>query len=96
MTSFAFILGVTPLAVAWGAGSASQNAIGTGVIGGMLTATLLAIFLVPVFYVVVRRIFKGRSQPAPAAAAAGGDSPSEMGGNGTNGGDAGNDRQPQP
>lgn len=59
MTSFAFILGVTPLAVAWGAGSASQNAIGTGVIGGMLTATILAIFLVPVFYVVVRKIFKG-------------------------------------
>ena len=59
MTSFAFILGVTPLALAWGAGSASQNAIGTGVIGGMLTATILAIFLVPVFYVVVRHIFKG-------------------------------------
>jgi multidrug efflux pump len=64
MTSFAFILGVTPLAVAWGAGSASQNAIGTGVIGGMLTATVLAIFLVPVFYVVVRTVFKGRTKPA--------------------------------
>ena len=64
MTSFAFILGVTPLAVAWGAGSASQNAIGTGVIGGMITATVLAIFLVPVFYVVVRTIFKGRTKPA--------------------------------
>ena len=62
MTSFAFILGVTPLAVASGAGSASQHAIGTGVIGGMLTATLLAIFLVPVFYVVVRRIFKGKTK----------------------------------
>jgi len=60
MTSFAFILGVTPLAIAWGAGSAGQNAIGTGVIGGMITATVLAIFLVPVFYVVVRRLFKGR------------------------------------
>ena len=59
MTSFAFILGVTPLAVAWGAGSASQNAIGTGVIGGMVTATVLAIFLVPVFFVVVRSVFKG-------------------------------------
>ncbi|MDR3377476.1 MAG: efflux RND transporter permease subunit, partial [Verrucomicrobiae bacterium] len=57
MTSLAFILGVTPLAVAWGAGSASQNAIGTGVIGGMITATVLAIFLVPVFFVVIRRIF---------------------------------------
>ncbi len=66
MTSFAFILGVTPLAVAWGAGSAGQNAIGTGVIGGMITATVLAIFLVPVFYVVVRKVFK--SKPALAAA----------------------------
>ncbi len=64
MTSFAFILGVSPLALAWGAGSASQNAIGTGVIGGMITATVLAIFLVPVFYVVIRRIFKAK--PAPA------------------------------
>jgi multidrug efflux pump len=62
MTSFAFILGVTPLAVAWGAGSASQNAIGTGVIGGMLTATILAVFLVPVFYVVVRKMFKGQKR----------------------------------
>ena len=60
MTSLAFILGVTPLALAAGAGSASQHAIGTGVIGGMITATVLAIFLVPVFYVVVRRIFKTR------------------------------------
>ena len=60
MTSFAFILGVTPLAVAWGAGSASQNAIGTGVIGGMITATVLAIFLVPVFYVVVRKYSKAK------------------------------------
>jgi len=65
MTSFAFILGVTPLAVAWGAGSASQNAIGTGVIGGMLTATGLAIFLVPVFFVTVRRIFPGKAVAAP-------------------------------
>lgn len=60
MTSFAFILGVLPLALSSGAGSASQHAIGTGVAGGMLSATLLAIFLVPVFFVVVRRIFKGK------------------------------------
>ncbi|GAA0770940.1 efflux RND transporter permease subunit [Ideonella azotifigens] len=59
MTSFAFILGVLPLAIASGAGSASQRAIGTGVIGGMITATVLAVLLVPVFFVVVRRIFKG-------------------------------------
>ena len=59
MTSLAFILGVLPLVVASGAGSASQRAIGTGVMGGMITATVLAVFLVPVFFVVVRRIFKG-------------------------------------
>ena len=59
MTSLAFILGVLPLVVATGAGSASQRAIGTGVMGGMITATVLAVFLVPVFFVVVRRIFKG-------------------------------------
>jgi multidrug efflux pump len=59
MTSMAFGLGVLPLALASGAGSASQRAIGTGVMGGMISATLLAVFLVPVFYVVVTRIFKG-------------------------------------
>jgi multidrug efflux pump len=59
MTSLAFILGVLPLVVANGAGSASQRAIGTGVMGGMITATVLAVFLVPVFFVVVRRLFKG-------------------------------------
>jgi multidrug efflux pump len=59
MTSLAFILGVMPLVVASGAGSASQRAIGTGVMGGMLSATLLAVFFVPVFFVVVRRVFKG-------------------------------------
>jgi HAE1 family hydrophobic/amphiphilic exporter-1/multidrug efflux pump len=55
MTSLAFILGVTPLALASGAGAASQNAIGYAVIGGMLSATFLAILLVPVFFVVVSR-----------------------------------------
>jgi multidrug efflux pump len=59
MTSLAFVLGVVPLLVASGAGSASQRAIGTGVIGGMLTAVVLAVFFVPVFFVVVRSIFKG-------------------------------------
>jgi multidrug efflux pump len=59
MTSLAFMLGVLPLVVATGAGSAGQRAIGTGVMGGMFTATLLAMFFVPVFFVVVRRIFKG-------------------------------------
>ena len=59
MTSFAFILGVLPLVVASGASHASQNAIGTGVMFGMLSATVLAVLFVPIFFVVVRRIFKG-------------------------------------
>ena len=59
MTSLAFILGVLPLVIANGAGSGSQRAIGTGVMGGMITATVLAVFFVPVFFVVIRRIFKG-------------------------------------
>jgi multidrug efflux pump len=70
MTSFAFMLGVLPLALATGAGAMSQRAIGTGVLGGMVTATVLAIFFVPVFYVVVRRLGGGRkivTPPAPPA-----------------------------
>jgi multidrug efflux pump len=59
MTSMAFMLGVLPLAIASGAGSASQRAIGTGVIGGMVAGTILAVFFVPIFFVVVRSIFKG-------------------------------------
>jgi multidrug efflux pump len=59
MTSLAFILGVLPLVLASGAGSASQRAIGTGVMSGMITATVFAVFLVPVFFVVVRTMFKG-------------------------------------
>jgi multidrug efflux pump len=59
MTSLAFILGVLPLAISTGAGSGAQNALGTGVIGGMLTATVLAILFVPLFFVAVRRVFKG-------------------------------------
>ncbi|MDD0812364.1 efflux RND transporter permease subunit [Curvibacter sp. RS43] len=59
MTSLAFMLGVVPLAIATGAGSASQRAIGTGVVGGMITGTVLAVFFVPVFFVVVRTLFKG-------------------------------------
>jgi multidrug efflux pump len=59
MTSMAFTLGVLPLALAGGAGSASQRAIGTGVIGGMLTGTVLAVVFVPIFFVLVRSFFKG-------------------------------------
>jgi multidrug efflux pump len=62
MTSFAFILGVLPVVIATGAGSASQRAIGTGVMGGMIAATVLAVFFVPVFFVVVRSIFKGNER----------------------------------
>ena len=68
MTSLAFGLGVMPLALATGAGSGSQNAIGTGVLGGMVAATVLGIFFVPLFFVVVRSRFKGK--PAPSAAGA--------------------------
>ncbi|MBU0993241.1 MAG: efflux RND transporter permease subunit [Proteobacteria bacterium] len=60
MTSLAFILGVLPLATSTGAGSGSQNAIGTGVMGGMFSATFLAIFFVPLFFVIVRQIFKAK------------------------------------
>ena len=80
MTSMAFGLGVLPLAIATGAGSASQRAIGTGVLGGMLTGTGLAVIFVPIFFVVVRGIFKGSERqnrmyrheldaPAPAEGA---------------------------
>jgi multidrug efflux pump len=62
MTSLAFILGVLPLVVASGAGSASQRAIGTGVMGGMVTATLLGVVFIPVFFVVVRRLFSGKER----------------------------------
>ncbi len=60
MTSLAFMLGVLPLAISTGASSASQRAIGTGVIGGVLTGTFLAVFFVPIFFVVVRGLFNGR------------------------------------
>ncbi|NWG29986.1 MAG: efflux RND transporter permease subunit [Rhodocyclaceae bacterium] len=64
MTSIAFIFGVLPLAISTGAGAQSRHAIGTGVMGGMIAATALAVFLVPVFFVVVRRIFPGKPKPA--------------------------------
>jgi multidrug efflux pump len=64
MTSLAFMAGVFPLAIASGAGAASQHDIGTGVIGGMLAATLMAIFFVPIFFVGVRRLPGGRRRAA--------------------------------
>ena len=69
MTSIAFILGVTPLAISTGAGANSRHAIGTGVMGGMLGATVLGVLFVPVFFVVVRRLLGDKmdqaSEPAP-------------------------------
>jgi multidrug efflux pump len=64
MTSLAFILGVLPLAIATGAGAGGRSAIGTGVIGGMLTATVLAVFLVPVFFVAIRGLVKDKGGDA--------------------------------
>jgi multidrug efflux pump len=68
MTSLAFVLGVLPLAIATGAGANSERAIGTGVIGGMLTATFLATFMIPMFYVLITNKFTKRKAPAGAAA----------------------------
>lgn len=64
MTSLAFIFGVLPMAISHGAGSGSQHAVGTGVLGGMFTATFLAIFFVPVFFILVRRRFSGKTASA--------------------------------
>ena len=64
MTSLAFMFGVLPLALASGAGSGAQNAVGTGVIGGMLASTFLAIFFVPLFFVLVLRGFKVKPRPS--------------------------------
>lgn len=64
MTSLAFIFGVLPMAKSHGAGSGSQHAVGTGVLGGMFTATILAIFFVPVFFILVRRRFPGKTASA--------------------------------
>ena len=68
MTSLAFIFGVLPLAVSTGAGAHSRNAIGTAVIGGMVTGTVLAVFFVPLAFVGVRRAVR-RMRKAPSAAA---------------------------
>ncbi|TWI06058.1 multidrug efflux pump [Luteimonas cucumeris] len=68
MTSFAFIMGVTPLAISSGAGANARHAIGTGVIGGMLFATFLGLLLIPVFYVVVRRVLGDKLDEKPQLA----------------------------
>jgi multidrug efflux pump len=75
MTSLAFVCGVFPLAIASGAGAASRVAIGTAVVGGMVTATVLAVFFVPVFFVVVLRLFRvtRKTTDAPSVALPGAD-----------------------
>ncbi|MBL8786486.1 MAG: efflux RND transporter permease subunit [Deltaproteobacteria bacterium] len=65
MTSLAFGLGVLPLAISTGAGSGSRNAVGTSVLGGMLTATFFGIFFVPVFFVVIRKVFSRKPKSKP-------------------------------
>jgi multidrug efflux pump len=60
MTSLAFVAGVMPLAISTGAGANARVSIGSGIVGGTVTGTLLAVFLVPIFFVVVRRIVRGK------------------------------------
>lgn len=62
MTSLAFVMGVIPLAVSTGASSGSKHAIGTGVVGGMITATILAIFYIPLFYMLIAGFFSRRNK----------------------------------
>jgi HAE1 family hydrophobic/amphiphilic exporter-1 len=71
MTSFAFILGVLPLAYATGAGAGARNSVGTAVAGGMLASTFLSIFFIPVLYVIIRTVAPGKIRHAQVAAAGG-------------------------
>ncbi len=71
MTSLAFGLGVLPLAIASGAGSGAQRAIGTGVLGGMIVGTALGLFFIPLFFVVVQRVFNRKRLPAEKSSAEG-------------------------
>jgi len=66
MTSFAFILGISPLLVAGGAGALSRHSLGTGVFAGMLTATLVGVLFIPLFFSVIRRLSERGRQPAGA------------------------------
>ena len=71
MTSIAFIFGVLPLVISSGAGAQSRHALGTGVMGGMIAATALAVLLVPVFFVVLRKIFPGHARHHSASVESG-------------------------
>ena len=80
MTSFAFVLGIVPLAIATGASANSRHSIGTGVIGGTLAATVIAIFFIPMFYwlleTISHRLFGGKKEATPhPTPAAGGSAP---------------------
>jgi multidrug efflux pump len=79
MTSLAFGLGVLPLAVATGAGSGAQRAIGTGVLGGMIVGTFLGVVFIPLFFVVVQRLFASGKPAATGAAPVAGAGSSEQG-----------------
>ena len=70
MTSLAFLLGILPLAISTGAGAGGQNAIGTGVMGGTFAATVLGIFFVPVFFVLVFRLFNRKAREGRGTAVA--------------------------
>jgi multidrug efflux pump subunit AcrB len=70
MTSFTFILGVLPLALATGAGAGARNSVGTTVVGGMIASTFLSIIFIPVLYVAIRTLVPGESGRAPQQAAA--------------------------
>jgi multidrug efflux pump len=82
MTSFAFVLGTVPLAIATGASSNSRHSIGTGVIGGTLSATLIAIFFIPVFYWMLEtlsaKVFGGEKAPPAKAPSGGGPAPTAV------------------
>jgi multidrug efflux pump len=95
MTSIAFGLGVLPLAIATGAGAGAQHAIGTGVVGGMLAGTFLGIFFIPVFFVVVQRVFHSLRE-APEGAAAGASRASASSRRGLGGGALGDPTDPHP
>jgi multidrug efflux pump len=86
MTSLAFTAGAIPLAIASGAGSASRHSIGTGVIGGMVGATTLALFFVPLFYVLISQASERLFPPKPAATTAAPAPPADASAAGTDAG----------
>ena len=80
MTGLAFVCGVLPMVIATGAGGASQQALGTSVMGGMIAVVILALLMVPVFFVIVQRVLAGDRENATKAEAARGAAPADSGG----------------